>query len=444
MDFAISLYAVFLLLLFKATPKVGDASIFGFRKLTFIIAAAELPYLFALNHDRDALHPFVLTHITDFELTFIKFLALKSLFLVTFSITAFHLQKNGSRSQSRGSHRSITASLDLHLSLLMLFLTLLTFVLLVSNVGGLSYLLLNWSNKTAVLQGTAIYRIANFVFGLLSVGFFINYIANKKRTGVFLLFWLFLIITAVFLILLSVGERKNPTLLILYSIIAWHYQVAPIRIVAARNFILLIFFMVFAALFPELRNEGATKAFFYNPAEILVASTKNWSQLFARLSDAETSLFIYSHFDEVRKFWFGATWPDLLTGIIPSSMLSDKPPIDEGVYIYNLAHYQNISPPVPFRELIPVGWPLSRVTGPYVHFGVLGVLIGGLITGWLMGLMSKITFKSRSPTMLLVYIWSMFTGFGLTNAFIFYFTAILVLLWPVHWFHQHRVRKLRR
>lgn len=447
MDFVISLYAACLFVLYKVTPRIGDASIFGFRKLTFIIAAVELPYLFSVIHDRDSLHPYVLAHITDFDLTLIKFLALKFLFLAAFSITAFHLQKKESHGQTFAWSCHVltrTPSLDLRLALLMLFLTFVSFALLIFEVGGLAKLLVNWSNKTEVLQGTAIYRIANLVFGLLAVGFLINFIAQRKRIGTFEKALLAFFVTAVFLVLLSVGERKNPILLIIFAMMAWNFRVGEIKIASAGKLVSLLFFMVFASLFPELRKEGAMEMFATHPGDILVASIENWGQLFARLSDVETSLFVYSHFDELRKFWFGSSWPDLITGLIPSAMFPNKPPIDEGVYIYALAHYENATPPMPLRELTPVGWPLSRVTGPFVHFGVIGVLVGGLITGWLMRLISKITFKSRSPASLLVYIWTMWTGFGLTNAFVFNLSAMLVLLLPIHWFYRSRERKLVR
>lgn len=446
-DLAISVFAIFLLVLYKVSPKSEDNSVFGFRTLFFLVTATELPYLYALNHDRKYLNPAILANVTDFDNVFVKFLFLKALFLIAFSITAFHMRKGRRRIHppiNETARIGKTASLDLELSIVMLLLTILTFALLLFDTGGLVHLLLNWSKKTEVLQGTAFYRISNLVFGALSVGFFVNFIGRKARVGILDRALLLLLISFVFLVLISVGERKNPILLVIYAMACWHFRVRPIKMLTASKILLLAAFMAFAALFPELRKDGVMEILLTDPGEVVSASLQNWGQLFARMSDVDTSLFVYSYFDSFDKFWYGATWLDLITGLIPSSLYPDKPPIDSGVYIYALAHQYNIHPPVPFRELLPVGWPLSRVTGLYVQFGILGVMFGGLITGWLMRRFSEITFESRSPGSLLVYIWAMLTGFGLTTAFVFNLASMAALLLPIHWFYRNRERKLAK
>lgn len=440
---AIFVYAGCLFLIYKISRDFGDKSILGFRKLSFILVALEIPYLLSVIHNRDQLHPYVTSHINDFEFVFFKFLSLKILFLASFSVTAFHFKYRNHQATESTIKNKKTASFNLYFSVIMLTGTMFIFYLLTIDVGGLGNLLLSWSNKSEVLQGTAIYRISNLVFGLLSIGFYINFLSEKNKINFSERLFLILIVIFIFLTLLAVGERKNSILVIIYTMAAWNLRIKTIKIITSKNLILLAFLMIFSSLFPELRKSGAMDLIISNPSDVLLSSLDNWAQLFARMSDVETSLFIYSYFDDANKFWFGATWMDLITGLIPASLIQNKPPIDEGVYIYALAHYYDIFPPVPFNSLIPVGWPVSRVTGPYVHFGTIGVLFGGLITGWVMRIISMMTFRSKSPAMLLIYIWTMLTGFGLTNSFIFNLSSIIALLLPIHYIYIYRINRIK-
>ena len=450
--FSILVYALFLMALYKVTPIRGDGSPFGFRNLFFLVAAIELPFVVTVALNPDILHERVLMKIVDFEAVFFKFLLLKALFMVTFTITAFHLDRRKGSSAHRSAHavlsRQTSMGLDLKLALAMLVLALASFFMLVQEVGGFAILIANWSNKSEILQGTAFVRTLNLVAGIMSIGFFISYIGKKERVT-FSDQLILTIITFITLItLVSVGERKNPVLVIVFAMIVWHYRVHRISLLHIRYAVLLLTLMAFAALFPELRKPGGTEILLSQPTQILAASATNWGQLFARMSDIETSLFIYSHFDNPATYWRGASYPSLLTGIIPSQFMPDKPPVDEGVYIYALSFNVHVEPPVPFQNLFPVGWPVSRVTGPFVHFGVSGVFVGGLLTGVVMRRIHHYAFRAASPASIFVYVWTMFTGFGLTNAFIFNLLIIVALLVPIELFckiaSRRRPRHVRR
>lgn len=440
--FSLFLYVAFLLLLYKATPRRGDQSIFGFRNLFFLVAAAELPFLLTVAITPEVLHPRIYAKIDDLQSLFIQFLLLKALFLAAFTVTAFHL---GRRHHAPVAMRSAAlapkklAPLNLQLSIIMLFLTLATFDLMLEDLGGLEVLLLNWDIKTEVLRGTALYRTTNLVFGMLAVGFYISYIAAKGRVLMTDRVILGLILLTTMAILVSVGERKNPVLSILFLIIFWHIKVRQINILRPRFVALFLALGLFAAIFPELRRPGGTELFFSQPLTMLLASASHWGQLFARMSDVETSLFVYHYFDDPEKYWYGATIGDLFTGFVPSSLMPDKPPIDEGVYIYALGFGYQIEPPVPFRALIPVGWPLSRVTGPFVHFGVIGVFLGGLATGAIVRRIATNAFSVETPGSFFIYVWVIFTGFGLTNAFIFNLAVMAAILLPVEVYYRMRI-----
>lgn len=441
--FSIAIYVAFLLVLYKATPRRGDRSIFGFRNLFFLMAAAELPFVAAVALNPEILHPRVYARLDDLQAVFIQFLLLKALFLTAFTITAFHMGGNklvpiAARSAALAPKK--LAPLNLQMAFVMLFLALATFAIMLQELGGLGVLLQNWSSKTEVLRGTAVYRTANLVFGMLAVGFYISYIGNKGRASVADRLIMIFFVLVVLAVLVAVGERKNPVLVVIFATVMWHFRVGRIKIFRPSFVLLFVMFGVFAAVFPELRRAGGTELFLSDPMTVLAASASNWGQLFARMSDIETSLFIYSHFDSPDKYWYGATYFDLITGIVPSALMPDKPPIDEGVYIYALSFNYWIDPPVPFRDLIPVGWPVSRVTGPFVHFGVIGVFFGGLLTGLVVRWIARSALRTETPGSLFVYVWVLFTGFGLTNAFIFNLAVMAALLLPLEVYYRSQIR----
>lgn len=432
----IAIYFFVIFVVFKLSADVFFKGIFGLRGLTFLLLFAEIPYLVSVAANQSSLHPQIIRNMYDFEGVFIKFLIYKAIFVVFFASFAlsWRVKPNLSLRLKEPNRRDVTRNgrLDIQFSILMLFLTVLTFWLFLQKVGGLGYLLLNWSNKTEVLSGTALLRVSNLTFGILSIGFFINYIGSRSNIKIHHILFLIFLVSFSFLIFLSLGERKNPILVVLFSMISWNYRVSRIRIFSPLNIFLLVFFMAFAALFPELRKSGAMDLFRNQPEVILLASLEHWGQIFSRISDLDTSLFVYSTFTSMDDFWLGSSWPSLLTGLIPSSLFPSKPPIDEGVYIYALAHGFVLSPPVPFADLISVGWPLSRVTGPYVHFGIIGVVVGAMLTGIVVRAITRSTMRSKSPASLFVYAWVMFTGFGLTNAYLFNLAIIVAIIFPFH------------
>jgi hypothetical protein len=90
----------------------------------------------------------------------------------------------------------------------------------------------------------------------------------------------------------------------------------------------------------------------------------------------------------------------------------------------------DVYPPTPFVQMLPVGWPLSRMTGPYVNFGELGVVFFGFLTGMFLKFVSNVmvTAKYSSQTVFL-YCMLVVTNFGFTNAFVFnMMTTVMILL----------------
>jgi hypothetical protein len=306
--------------------------------------------------------------------------------------------------------------------------TLVSFFVFLEQVGGIFYLITNMDNKTNIVKGTALFRNLFFISSVLSVGFYICYV-SKSHNSISKKLILIFLIASFFLMLASFGERKNPLLLVLFSIIMWNYSVNKINIFTVRNVLFFLFLIVFSSLAPVLRHEGAFESYLGDPQKLFNDALPYIGELFKRFSDIDISLFIYSYFDTSSKFWYGSTFSGFFTGFIPSSVYEGKPPLDEGVYIYNLAQGLKVTIGSPFKDMIPVGWPLGRVTAGYVHFGLVGIVIYAVLTGMFLKYCYKVMiFSNYSPLWVAFYSYLMLISFGFSNAYVFNALTIFLLL----------------
>jgi hypothetical protein len=425
----ISVYLLFLMLIFLVVKRKSKSA-FDLYIFFTLIAIAEIPYLYFLNNNQEELHPYVAAHMDDFDFYFIKHVLLKMVFV---SMCLLGMSGSNLKSPYLSSvFRPLSFSKRRlkFFSYIMVVLTILFFYLFLRTVGGLEFLILNISNKTTVVQGTAGLRNTFLLTSMLSVGFFIEYISLRRKVRFLDLTLLLLIVMLGFIILASSGERKNPIMLLIFSALMWNFRVSRIKLVTFKNVMIGFFLIFFASRAPVLRAKGAVEMYLASPEKLLLATVPYFGEVFKRFSEIDISLFIFSYFDSLDKLWFGASITDFFTGFIPSSFFPNKPPLDEGVYIYALAHYMDVYPPTPFVQMLPVGWPLSRMTGPYVNFGELGVVFFGFLTGMFLKFVSNVmvTAKYSSQTVFL-YCMLVVTNFGFTNAFVFnMMTTVMILL----------------
>jgi hypothetical protein len=99
----------------------------------------------------------------------------------------------------------------------------------------------------------------------------------------------------------------------------------------------------------------------------------------ANFSYNNTYYFLIDHFSKANLF-LGATFVDLLTAALPSSLFPDKPPVDEGVYVKALLSGMNLEIPTPARELAALGSIPPETFGIFImNFGALSVAFAGVL-----------------------------------------------------------------
>lgn len=425
LDIVITLYFSYLLVLLHITRNTHLFP-FSLYSLFIIFAMAEVPYLFYFVHNPELISSHIKPLIEDFDSLVIKHIFNTFLFVnITFFSMFIYKPKPKLFIDTFSSWKYTNKQLKFAFVFLFTF-TLLFYAAFLQKVGGLSLLLANISNKSTFVQGTALHRTGLFVSGLLCIGIFIE-AKSRVHNNSWSTFKLFLVVLFFFALLASFGERQKPILLLIFTVLLWNYKISRINLFNIKLLISFVFLIIFSSLAPVLRQAGAMDIYVQDPLLAFKDAIPHLGEIFKRFSDIDLSIFVYSHFESFDDFWFGSVVKDFFTGFIPSSIYPDKPPLDSGVYIYNMAIGNHVEIGSPFTSMYPVGWPLSRVTSGYVNFGLIGILMFAPITGFILKYFYQIMLDSKfSGATVLFFTIMLFSNFGISNAYVFNLLIIFI------------------
>lgn len=413
------IFLYFLILSATLYLSVKQFSYITIVPLTIIYMLLEVPFLLTAYHNPETLYQSALAWVRDFDFVFMQHIFVRLIFLICLIATSYlYRAKNINNKVERPRIKKA------HLAIV-LFLLLFSYLSFLNQVGGLALLLMNMSNKSELIKGSAFFRLtfvySTFLFSCL----YICYISQRKNySRIIFISWIVLL----FLMLASYGERKNAVVLLVVIALSWHIMINPIKLLSGKVIASSLFVVFFAALAPPLREAGAFERYSLEPAQLVIDMTPHLGELFRRFSDIDISIFIFSYFENFDDFWYLSTLKNFFIGFFPSSFYPDKPPLDEGVIIYNLANGQ--APPLgaSFGKYIPVGWPLSRYTTGWVNFGYIGVILYSALTSLLLILLNNLTFKKTSIYMIPLYVTAVVSGVSISNASIFnFFIACFVI-----------------
>ena len=372
----------------------------------------EIPFLLTAYHTPETLYPTALAWVNDFDYVFMQHIFLRLLFLICFIGTSLLYRPKSL------NNKVIKFDVKISHLVIVLLLLLFSYVSFLNQVGGLTLLLMNMSNKSELIKGSAFFRLTFVYSTFLFSSLYVCYISqNRKHSKILFFIWMFLL----FLMLASYGERKSAVILLIVIALCWHLFIKPINLISAKILASLLFVIFFAALAPPLREAGAFDKYMLAPSELLIDMSPHLGELFRRFSDIDISIFIFSYFEGANDFWYLSTLNNFFVGFLPSSLYVGKPPLDEGVLIYNLANGN--APPIDasFEKYIPVGWPLSRYTAGWVHFGYFGVVVYSVLTSWFLIMLNNFTFKKSSVYLIPLYVTAVVSGVSISNASVFNF-----------------------
>jgi len=161
-----------------------------------------------------------------------------------------------------------------------------------------------------------------------------------------------------------------------------------------------VYLLLYASFILFLRDAGGVSNF---SQDSTTSDTQNpIVGILSNLSYVPQYTYIVNNYS-AENYWYGASIKDLAISFIPSQIVPDKPPVDDGVYIRNNAAGKDYTPSTPFAKMIPTGWPPQTLGIGWVNFGLVGVII----LSYLLGVFYKIFANWLINS---TYLWVKFIG----------------------------------
>lgn len=419
---------VYFLVVNKRKSPLEKMNFFHYNNMFLLFIIIELPYLFTVYMDHSVIPASVLNNVgLNFDNVYNMHI-LNNMIYIFFVLVTMNIVNPKPKILNFFIITKYSSKQYFILHIVTLVISIIAFNFFLSSVGGLYFLLQNMDSRSTLTSGTGYIQALFSLSAFLSLGFLILSYKNNTKLSIRKKIYLFLIILFVFILLASTGGRKNSIILILYVATLWHFNMKPIKVFTFTNLIVFLMLILFISVMPLLRSHGASEFYIQHPSLLLSDAITDSVMFFKRFSDIDRSLFIYNHFN-TSNLWLGSSFFDILMAPIPRSFFPDKPPVDEGVYIYNLLHGKNIVPGVPFRKLFPVGLPTSTITNMYINFYYAGILIGSIMMGYIIKYFYNLLLLSNyNAQATFLYANVIFGNFAITNLRIVGFSTIAVFL----------------
>ena len=263
---------------------------------------------------------------------------------------------------------------------------IVAFVLMMRAVGGINYFMSNLQMRTTMISSqTTLYWLISLLENvpiLLAYYCFKKYPFNRLKI-VFLVFF-----SCILGLMCGLGGRTTLVMILIQIMIIYHYVVKPIdlkSLLQPQFLLLIIGMMAFIVIMPALRNPGEWISFVESPMQYLFKHFSNVFSLITEESYVPHYTAVIKYFS-THNFWHGSSFKGLLTGFIPSSLMTGKPPVDDGMYLYSIClGREDIQPVMSASSLDLSSYPLETFGAMYANFGILGVIVGFWILGRIIG-----------------------------------------------------------
>lgn len=260
------------------------------------------------------------------------------------------------------------------LSYILLFIGIVSFFIVMQQVGGLVYFLNNLHQRTVLLKNVGLAKVTLGLANYSPLVYLYSYKYNNKKAPKFL--WIFVFLIG---LMSGLGGRKDLVFTVVKALFFYNIFVENIKIkkIFSLRTLLFMFFIIFIILFlPSLRSQDAFNELTNNSNVFRDLFDNVIITLLSYFSYVPYFMFIVSQFS-YSNFWYGMSFSSLLTAGIPSRFLNEKLPVDDGMYIYSMAlGRENVRPPMTSNELNLTSYPLETFGSMYANFGSIGIIFG--------------------------------------------------------------------
>lgn len=389
------------------------------RSLPFLLVALwhvlKAPFYLVYPFVSDELFPQISMDAEEvFYLFGIKLLLLTCVFIGYFLV--FKLKR--AKKNNAGIYRKSFMLLTLGLGLIL-------FAGYVYGIGGLGVIWNDMANRGENIRGYV--YLLNLLWIIFGFGVVLS--INTIRLSM----QLFIVFMVAIITFLAFGSRS----LGLGYFIIWFFasiflnRHAPINLISIRKVpIYLLGLFVFIAT-PLLRTPDAIKTYLLDFRQFFNDAFANYTELLSRLAVPDIELLVLRHFDATN-FWGGSSFFDLRYFFCPISVCLDKPPLDDGVYLYNISLNGAVALGTPVSQLQVSSLPFETWSIGFANFGLWGVVAGGVIQGMLLAFFYNMT-QSRNSANRVVGAYSMglvaLGFFHLSNLYFSLFFFPVLLSW---------------
>jgi len=239
-------------------------------------------------------------------------------------------------------------------------------------LGGLAFVLIN-AQLSYELQshGFGIY-ITMYKFMLVAIiAIFDKYVVRRKTSFLILLIGMVVIYMLSYLIYTS----RTPAfivLLIILFIINFEWSRFRLKSLAKVKFIIPALFIIIASNYAT--NQRTSTGNLVGDESPLIDMVRN-------MSKDGRDMFVYNHF-KLENFWYGKGYMNIPYALNP--LTREKPSLDDGIYLVNLLRGYEIDINTNVGDLPEKtgSVPFSTPAYMYANFGILGLIIGGIVMGW--------------------------------------------------------------
>lgn len=249
------------------------------------------------------------------------------------------------------------------------------------DAGGLVYILSHLNNRRVLMAGLHYQELFSNTFLVCSaLCAEVVVLTSNKRKGLLT----FIIVSLVtFLSLAVFGARRPAIMFLLQLLICYHFVYKTIRFRSLFSLkyilatILILFFIIFV---PKLR-ESDNSELLDSPAEWIAGAAEESNRIFQEFSYLSGDMFVLEHFSS-QNYWFGRSYLNILVQWIPRSLYPKKPPMDDGMYLYNMMCGIDVHPNDPTSKLYyQTSIPFTLEGALFSNFGWLGIVLGCLLLG---------------------------------------------------------------
>jgi len=306
---------------------------------------------------------------------------------------------------------------SLFVVVVLLAMGLAGFIVKLSLAGGLSFLLENVSRRVELQRGLGPLNI------IVDTSFLIALLISIRRFSIRGASIDLIVLILVFVLAAGTstlfGGRKITLQLIMAGLIIYSAYRPTVLLFNIRTLLVLcgVYLSTIVYFFTVLfyRNANDIGAVADILPEIIDMAMGSFADVLMSMSYLDVYIFIVAHFD-ASNFYYGSTFQDVITAFLPSALVSDKPPVDDGFYVRYATLGIRVEPGTPANLLTGYGsWPPETMGAAYMNGGLWAVPISGFIQGFVLArgfLYASIRSNSLVALVILV---NLFLNFEVSN-----------------------------